>query len=56
MTWLAQHWDAIIGVAGAVIGAVKHRQASKAKRRADELAAQLDAIRVSAGTKAAWER
>ncbi len=55
MDWLGSNIDSIVGVAGAVYGLWQSWKARKSKKRAAELAADLDAIRTAAGTKAPHE-
>lgn len=55
MSWLLSNWEAIAGAAGAIFGGVQQARLRKAKKQAAELAAQLDAIRTEAGTKAPHE-
>lgn len=56
MSWLVSNFDSIIGVAGTVYGLWQSWRARNAKKDAKKLAADLDAIRAEAGTKAPHEK
>lgn len=55
MSWLIEHWDTLIGLAGAGYGAVQKVKAKKAQKAAKKAEADLMAIRRMAGTLAPWE-
>lgn len=52
MDWIGE----AVALATTVFGLWQRGKAKKAKKERDELAAQLDAIRTEAGTKAPWEQ
>jgi deoxyribose-phosphate aldolase len=55
MSFLASHWDAIVGGAGFLFGAWQRQKAAKARAEAERTATELDLVRAQAGTKATWE-
>jgi hypothetical protein len=55
VSWLASHWSELGTLIGLVTTAVADAKRRKAKKEAARLAKELDLIRGSAKTKAAWE-
>lgn len=56
MGWLTSHWSELVALVtggAAVVSDVKRR---KAKREADQLKSELEAIRKMAGSLAPWEK
>lgn len=55
MSWIAENWSDIAAVVSSTWGAYQTYKHRKAKKRADRLAKELQAIRVEAGMQAPWE-
>jgi hypothetical protein len=55
MSWLAENWGAIVGIAGFLFGAWQRHKFAIAARELARTATELDLIRAQVGTKATWE-